>query len=94
MMELIKRNYWWPGIRNNVRKYNQGCQECQQNKVQHIKKAAPLHLLPIPKTPWEEISIDVIGPLPRSEDRCYFGNSGPILKNDQTHGHNNFNLFK
>jgi len=34
-----------------------------------MKKAVPLHPLPIPKTPWEEISIDVIGPLPRSEDK-------------------------
>jgi len=68
-MELIKRNYWWPGICNDVRKYVQGCQECQQNKVQHMKKAAPLHPLPISKTPWEEISIDVIGPLLRSEDK-------------------------
>jgi len=37
--------------------------------MQHIKKATPLHLLPMPKTPWEEISIKVIGPLPRSEDK-------------------------
>jgi len=69
MMELIKRNYWWPGIHNNVQKYVQGCQECQQNKVQHMKKAAPLHPLPTPKTPWEEISIDIIGPLPKSKDK-------------------------
>ena len=34
-----------------------------------MKKVASLHLLPIPKTPWEEISIDIIGPLPRSEDK-------------------------
>jgi len=34
-----------------------------------MKKATPLHPLPIPKTPWEEISIDVIGPLPRLEDK-------------------------
>jgi len=30
---------------------------------------APLHSLSISKTPWEEISIDVIGPLPKSEDK-------------------------
>ena len=69
MMELIKRNYWWPEIHNDVWKYVRGCQECQQNKVQHMKKVAPLYPLPTPKTPWEEISIDVIGPLPRSEDK-------------------------
>ena len=21
MMDLIKRNYWWPGIKNNVKRY-------------------------------------------------------------------------
>jgi len=34
-----------------------------------MKKAAPLHPLSTPKTPWEEISIDIIGPLPRLEDK-------------------------
>jgi len=34
-----------------------------------MKKAVPLHPLPIPKTLWEEISIDIIGPLPKSEDK-------------------------
>jgi len=34
-----------------------------------MKRAAPLHPLSMPKIPWEEISIDVIGPLPRSEDK-------------------------
>jgi len=34
-----------------------------------MKKAAPLHPLPISKTLWKEISIDIIGPLPRSKDK-------------------------
>ena len=51
IIKLIKRNYWWLGIYNDVQKYIQECQECQQNKVQHMKKTAPLHLLPTPKTP-------------------------------------------
>jgi len=34
-----------------------------------MKKAISLHLLLILKTLWEEISIDIIGPLPRSEDK-------------------------
>jgi len=34
-----------------------------------MKKAAPLHPLPTPKTSWEKISINVIGPLPKSEDK-------------------------
>ena len=29
MMDLIKRNYWWLEIKNNVKKYIQGCFKCQ-----------------------------------------------------------------
>jgi len=31
MLELIKRNYWWPGIKEDIKKYIQGCFKCQQN---------------------------------------------------------------
>jgi len=33
MIDLIKRNYWWPGIKNDVKKYVQECFKYQQNKV-------------------------------------------------------------
>jgi len=66
MMELLKRTYWWPGLKEDVKKYIQRCFKCQQNKVQHQKKAGELHPLEIPQGPWHEISIDIIGPLPKS----------------------------
>ena len=66
MLKLIKRTYWWPGLKEDVKKYVQGCFKCQQNKVQHQKKAGELHLLDIPQGPWQEISIDIIRPLPKS----------------------------
>ena len=50
-LELIKRNYWWPGIKEDIKKYIQGCFKCQQNKVQHQKKAGKLHSLEIPQGP-------------------------------------------
>jgi len=64
-MDLIKRNYWWPGIKNNIKKYVQRCFKCQQNKMQHMKKAGELHPLKMPEGPWQEISINVINPLPK-----------------------------
>ena len=66
MMELLKKMYWWPGLKEDVKKYVQGCFKCQQNKVQHQKKAGELHPLEIPQGSWQEISIDIIGPLPKS----------------------------
>ena len=66
MLELLKRTYWCPGLKKDVKKYVQGCLKCQQNKVQHQWKAGELHPLKIPKGPWQEIGIDMIGPLPNS----------------------------
>ena len=66
MMELLKRTYWWLGLKEDVKKYIQGCFKCQQNKVQHQKKAGELHPLEIPQGLWQEISIDIIGLLPKS----------------------------
>ena len=28
MLELIKRTYWWPGLKEDVKKYVQGCFKC------------------------------------------------------------------
>ena len=66
MMKLLKRTYWWPGLKEDVKKYIQECFKCQQNKVQHQKKAGELCPLEIPQEPWQQISIDIIGPLPKS----------------------------
>jgi len=69
MIELIKRNYWWPGVKEDVKKYVQECTKCQQNKVQHQKNAGEFHLLEIPKGSWQEISINMIGPLSQSKEK-------------------------
>ena len=53
-------------IKEDIKKYVQGCFKCQQNKVQHQRKSGELHPLNIPQGPWQEISIDVIGLLPKS----------------------------
>jgi len=66
MLEVIKRIYWWPGLKEDIKKYIQGCFKCQQNKFQYQKKAGELHPLEILEGPWQEISINIIRPLPRS----------------------------
>ena len=66
MLELIKRDYWWPEIKRNIKKYVQRCTKCQQNKVQHMKNAGELYLLEMLEEPWQKISIDIIRPLSRS----------------------------
>ena len=48
MLELLKRTYWWPGLKEDIKRYVQEYFKYQQNKVQYQKKAEELHLLEIP----------------------------------------------
>ena len=52
MLELLKRTYWWPELKEDVKRYIQRCFKCQQNKVQHQRKTGELHPLEIPQGPW------------------------------------------
>ena len=33
MLKILKRTYWWPGLKEDVKRYVQECFKCQQNKV-------------------------------------------------------------
>jgi len=65
--ELITRNYWWPLIQSDIRKYIDGWAICQRTKSKRTSPAAPLNPNEIPTKHWEIVSIDLIGPLPESQ---------------------------
>ena len=46
-----------------------GCLVCQQNKVETIKTSGLLQPLSIPSQRWEEVSMDFITGLPKSEGK-------------------------
>jgi len=64
--KLITRNYWWPRILADVRKYVGGCEICQQVKPKRTPATGLLNPNEVPSYPWEVISVDMIGPLPES----------------------------
>ena len=66
IMELISRNYWWPGMGCYIAKYVKGCDLCNRTKT---FPAAPMgKFLPnrIPSWKWQVISVDLIVELPTS----------------------------
>ena len=65
--ELIKRNYWWPKMNQDIEQYVKGCDACQRNKSSRQLKATELKPHEMPTTPWESISVDLIGPIPESK---------------------------
>ena len=65
--ELVSRNYWWPGMNTDVKKYVAGCDTCQRMKNQPRQPYGPLIPNPVPAGPWEVISMDLITQLPESD---------------------------
>ena len=63
----ITKNYWWPTIYRDVKKYVRGCETCQRTKSRRIPTKTPLHPFEPPTRPWEVITLDLIGPLPQSD---------------------------
>ena len=65
-IELIRREYTWPGLRTFVQEYCKSCVTCKRTKPQRHKPYGTLQQLPIPEKPWNSISMDFIEKLPLS----------------------------
>jgi len=50
-VELVTRNFWWPGITKEVKQYVEGCDACQRNKNCTEQLAGKLMPNSIPEKP-------------------------------------------
>ena len=64
MVELVTRNYWWPGVIREVGQYVEGCDLCQRMKNQMEEVAGKLKLGEVPEKLWTHILVDFITKLP------------------------------
>lgn len=62
----LRERYYWPKMRSDVAKYVRNCKVCAQHKVEHLPPAGLMGQRPEISSPWELISLDFVGPLPRS----------------------------
>jgi hypothetical protein len=63
-LELVSRNYWWPGMTKYIAAYIKGCDKCNRTKTFPAKLVGKLVPTQIPKDIWEIITIDLIPGLP------------------------------
>jgi hypothetical protein len=63
----LAREYYWPGISDDVRTFAKACDECFANKAWKTRRQGYLKPLEIPDRTWWEISMDFITDLPESE---------------------------
>ena len=62
----LARSYFWPTMTTDVEKYTRSCSQCLRNKSSTQSPSGLLHPLPIPLDRFDDISMDFIGPLPKS----------------------------
>ena len=68
-LTVVRKEYFWPGMKKDVVDYIAKCMECQRVKVEHKHRAGLLQPLPILEWKWEVVTIDFITKLPRSSSR-------------------------
>lgn len=64
--ERLKGRFYWPKMRADVLAYVRKCLVCLQQKPERKLPAGELGRHPEPKVPFQMISVDIFGPLPRS----------------------------
>jgi transposase InsO family protein len=67
-LHKLQNTCYWPGMGKDIEDYVRGCVVCAATKPSQRPPSGLLQPLPIPHRPWEVISIDFVGPLPRTKD--------------------------
>ncbi|WVZ80943.1 LOW QUALITY PROTEIN: hypothetical protein U9M48_028376 [Paspalum notatum var. saurae] len=67
MYHDLKERFWWYGMKRAVVEYVAVCDTSQRVKAEHQRPTGLLQPLKIPEWKWEEISMDFIMGLPRSQ---------------------------
>ena len=62
---ILNNRFTWPGMGKDVNHYILSCETCKKHN-KHTHKPAPLHPRPVITEPFDEVALDIIGPLPRS----------------------------
>jgi len=68
-LELVSRNFYWPGQRKYIHRYVDYCDTCHRIKQIHHAQFGLLKPLELPHRPWDMISMDFITALPTSNGK-------------------------
>ena len=63
-VELVTRNYWWPGVTRDIERYIEEYNLCQRMKNRTEEVVGKLRLSKVPEKPWTHLTVDFIMKLP------------------------------
>ena len=69
MYQDLKQQYWWKGMKIDVKEYVSKCLTCQQVKVEHQVPTGLLNPLPIPHWKWDNITMDFVSGFPLMQQK-------------------------
>ncbi|WVZ49536.1 hypothetical protein U9M48_000884 [Paspalum notatum var. saurae] len=67
MYQDLKQKFWGTRMKREIAKYVSECDVCQRVKADHLKPAGMLQPLAVPAWKWEDIHMDFIVGLPRTQ---------------------------
>ena len=68
-LHRVKRDFSWPGLREDVRKHVRECDTCQRLKAETCNIAGLLQPLHVPDKLWLDVSMDFVEGLPKSQSK-------------------------
>ena len=68
-VDIISREFFWPGIFSEVTRYCQSCDICQRTIDRGGVRKVPLQCPPVVEVPFQKVAIDLIGPLAPPSER-------------------------
>ena len=63
---ILKSRYFWNGMNKDINEYVHSCSICQKVKATNAMPYGLLHSVVLPSSVFERISVDFMGPFPRS----------------------------
>jgi cleavage and polyadenylation specificity factor subunit 1 len=67
---LIAQRFVWHRMRKDVAEWCRACTACQLAKI-HVHAKAPVTRIPVTSTPFDQVHVDIVGPLPPSRGYSY-----------------------
>ncbi|XP_070668937.1 uncharacterized protein [Malus domestica] len=64
----VKKKFYWPGMKREIAEYASRCIICQQVKAERKKPFGRMRPLPVPQWKWENITMDSVYKLPRTQN--------------------------
>ena len=68
--KLISTRFVWPKMHSDIKRWTRSCLPCQLSKVTR-HTVSPLSSFPVPDARFDNIHVDIVGPLPPSHGWMY-----------------------